>query len=362
MHERTRTTTVSLLSRKPREHGNFSVEMIVDSLVRNLSPDFRPEIHVSKFESNGLFRRLYNIVEAALRQGDVNHVTGDVNFLSLLLRKDRTVLTILDCGSIEGRTDLRARILKLVWFQLPVQRSAVVTVISESVKESLLQHVRVAPSKVRVVPVAVPEQFKASPRAFDAVHPVILQIGTAPNKNLPRLIEALAGIPCRLEIVGKLSPEHLDLLRQHAIEYREYARLTNEEMQERYEQCDLVAFASTFEGFGMPIVEANRVGRPVVAGNVTSMPAVAGDAACLVDPFDVSSIRAGILRVIGDRAYRDELVRRGYENARRFEPATVARMYEDIYREIRDHAAASSAPRAGLVRRRPPEAPILASK
>ena len=60
----------------------------------------------------------------------------------------------------------------------------------------------------------------------------------------------------------------------------------------------------------------------------------AGDAACMVDPFDVSSIREGILKVIHDPVYRDELVRRGFENVERFRPEKIAQEYVDIYREL----------------------------
>jgi len=51
----------------------------------------------------------------------------------------------------------------------------------------------------------------------------------------------------------------------------------------------------------MPIIEANATGRPVITSNIGSMQEVAGEAACMVDPFDVQSIRTGILRVIEDR-------------------------------------------------------------
>src|SRR4051812_803872 len=265
---------VSLLTRRPRAGANFSVEMIVQTLTRSLRPEFEATVHVSRYMSNGIVRRLYNVLEAAAHQGDVNHVTGDVHFLTFLLRKHKTVLTVLDCGRILGRTDLRSRLVKLLWFTIPVRRCALITVISEAVKRDLVRLEGIDPAMVHVVPVAVPLQFHAAHKEFNAACPNVLQIGTNANKNLPRLFEALAGLRCRLQIVGKLSPELLALLSKHEIDYRNYVGLSNEEMQRRYEECDLVTFASTFEGFGMPIVEANRVGRPVITGNVASMPEV----------------------------------------------------------------------------------------
>jgi glycosyltransferase involved in cell wall biosynthesis len=61
---------------------------------------------------------------------------------------------------------------------------------------------------------------------------------------------------------------------------------------------------------------------------------VAGGAACLVDPENVASIRAGIERVLGDADYRRELVAAGYRNRERFRPAVAAAQYAQIYREL----------------------------
>ena len=63
---------------------------------------------------------------------------------------------------------------------------------------------------------------------------------------------------------------------------------------------------------------------------------VAGSGACLVDPYDVESIREGLLKVIGDRDYRDALVDKGFCNIKRFSAEAVARQYEALYAAMAD--------------------------
>ena len=84
----------------------------------------------------------------------------------------------------------------------------------------------------------------------------------------------------------------------------------------------------------MPILEANAVGRPVVTSNISSMPEVAGNAACLVDPYDVSKIRDGIFRVIQDGTFRNTLINNGIKNVSRFDPLVIARQYFNLYKSI----------------------------
>jgi glycosyltransferase involved in cell wall biosynthesis len=84
----------------------------------------------------------------------------------------------------------------------------------------------------------------------------------------------------------------------------------------------------------MPILEANTVGRPVVTSSAASMPETAGDAAALVDPSDVESIRAAFERVFNDEAYRSQLVEAGFANAKRFGPAASADAFAAIYERL----------------------------
>lgn len=96
----------------------------------------------------------------------------------------------------------------------------------------------------------------------------------------------------------------------------------------------MLVFASTHEGFGLPIIEAQSVGRAVVTSNRPPMSDVAGGAAVLVDPLSEESIREGIERVIRDRELRGSLLELGFENARRYSPARTAEQYARIYRGI----------------------------
>jgi len=162
----------------------------------------------------------------------------------------------------------------------------------------------------------------------------LLQVGTRQNKNLDRLVQAIDGIPCKLDIIGELGAETLRLLEQHKTEYSWATNLSKAAIIEKYIACDILVFASTFEGFGMPIIEANAVERAVVTSSISAMPEIAGNAACLVDPFSIESIRHGIKKVIEDDVYREALVEAGRKNKLRFEAATIANQYAQLYKEV----------------------------
>ena len=324
---------VTFFQRRPQK-ANFSIERLFADVRRVFPESIDAKVVVSSFPSRGLWGRVYNVIEAVFRQGDVNHITGDVHFLALLLHRKRTLLTIHDLVSVHRLRGLRRSMFLFFWYWLPIRRSAMVTVISLSTKEDLFRHIKVDPRKVRVVYDCVSEVYHPTPKEFIANKPVILQIGTGQNKNVERVAEALEDIPCHLRIIGILNAKQEAVLRKYGVEHSFAADISDEHVVEEYRRCDMLVFASTFEGFGLPIVEAQATGRPVVTSNILSMPEVAGEAACLVNPFDVASIRRGVLKVINDSLYRDELVKRGFENVGRFRAEKIAQEYISIYREM----------------------------
>jgi glycosyltransferase involved in cell wall biosynthesis len=311
-----------------------SIEFIFRELRSRLPSYVQCSTVVSRFYSRGLINRLCIMMEAYFNQGDVNHITGDIHFAAILLSRKKTVLTIHDLGMLYDSAGVIHTVLKYFWFTLPVNKCAFITVVSEATKRELLKYVRFPSENIYVIPNAISSAFTYAPKVFDKIKPVILQVGITPNKNLERLVEALKGISCVLNIIGRI-PDHVkDKLQQYNVSYTNSANISQEELVLQYKQCDILCLVSTYEGFGMPIVEANATGRPVITSNILSMPEVAGPAACLVDPYDTASIRNGLLKIINDDAYRNDLIKRGLENRKRFDAGQTAMQYLNIYKQI----------------------------
>lgn len=266
--------------------------------------------------------------------GNVNHITGDVHYLALGLPPSKTILTIHDLRILELAPSLKRKLLKLFWFSLPVRSVRYVTVISQVTKEELLRELSVKPEKVRVIPNCVSPHFTYSPKVFCQEQPRILHLGTKENKNLEGLIQALEGISCHLRIIGKLDPHQQGLLENYSILYTNVHDLSFEQVVEEYRLADIVSFVSFYEGFGLPIIEAQATGRPVITSSVSSMPEVAGEGALLVNPYRKEEIRAGIVRLLKDVQLRKALVEKGLKNVNRFQPEAVALQYAELYREI----------------------------
>lgn len=324
---------VTFFHRKPF-NNYFSIENLFAEIRKALKNQISSIVAVSPYPSTGIFNRLKNLWIARRQQSQVNHITGDINYIALALKGSKTVLTIHDCGYMQTGNWFRRTFLHWFWIILPVRRVAVVTTISEASKKELLQYVRCPEGKIKVVHNFISERYQYHPQPFNKEKPVVLHIGTKYNKNLPRLIAALEGIPCLLDIVGTLSEDQKRLLEKYQIDYRNAANISNEEMVDKYKSCDLLSFVSTHEGFGLPIIEANATGRAVLTSKLSSMPEIAADAALLVDPYNIEEIRTGVLRLIEDDQLRQDLIEKGLKNVARFRLKKIAEDYFNIYTSI----------------------------
>jgi glycosyltransferase involved in cell wall biosynthesis len=322
--------TVSYHFRKPEY---YSIERVFET-VRSGMPEGVSTRKIYCRYARGILGRIYNMLHARARQSGINHITGDVHYIALALDRSRTVLTIHDCGSLERMRGWRREITRLLWFEWPTRFAASVTVISEQTKAELLSCTSCPESKITVIPNPLPPAFKPCEKPFSEGEPRLLQVGTHANKNVENVVRALAGLSCGLTIVGRLSDHQVSILESNSIRYTNVAALSDAEMLDEYRKTDIVLLCSTYEGFGMPIIEANAIGRPVITSDIEPHRSIAGGAACLVNPHEPESIRAGVRRVIGDPVYREQLVAKGFENAARFDAAAIAKRYLTLYQRL----------------------------
>ncbi len=312
----------------------MSIERLFHGIRQKLSPKWKAHPSVSPFPSQGVFPRLRNLQAASKSVADVHHIVGDVHYLASSLPAEKLVLTIHDCAALERLKGWRRELLRQLWFVGPMKRAAVVTTISETTKKELQRWVGDLADKVIVIPNSVRTEFEPTPQPFNTACPVVLQVGTGWNKNVEGVARALIGLSCKLEIIGELSPGQRAILKASRVDYRELGRISDADLLEVYQRCDVMVFASFYEGFGLPILEAQAIGRPVITSQTSAMPDAAGSGALLVDPADPRTIRAAFIKVASDPVLREHLIQEGFRNVKRYQPETVAMFYENIYLNI----------------------------
>lgn len=274
-----------------------------------------------------------NSLFAQKGRGQIVHITGHVNYLAVFTGR-KTILTIHDVGSYKKMNWLKSKLFKFFWFQAPIFFSKRVVVISEFSRQEVLKIYPYAQKKLKVIPNPVNKEFLKVPYSFNSSSPKILLVGTKLNKNLNRIITAVEGFSCELLILGELSKDIIQVLEKNKVRYTTRFNISFEEVIRTYVESDLLCFCSIYEGFGLPILEAQATGRPVITSNLGAMKEVAGDSACLVNPYDIDSIREGIEKVINDNKYRENLIKKGLENVKKFSIDKIAQQYYSLYKEF----------------------------
>tara|TARA_R110002167_G_scaffold84156_12_gene228764 strand:+ start:3606 stop:4466 length:861 start_codon:yes stop_codon:yes gene_type:complete len=263
----------------------------------------------------------------------IHHVTGHIHDVLLALIGTKTVLTVHDLVFLDNVKNPFKRFYKwLFWLYLPIKIADKVVCISNQTKNNILSKIKT--DKLMVIHNAIDPIFTHVVRPFNQKKPVILHIGTGWNKNLKRTIQALEGISCHLRIIGRLQDSQIRLLTKHQVEYSNQFDLTDMDIKNEYINCDIVNFPSLYEGFGMPVIEGQQTGRVVVTSNIEPLLEVAGEAAAFVNPKEINSIREAYISVIENVAFRNTLIEKGLQNAKRFSVVNIAQQYADLYQNL----------------------------
>jgi len=324
---------ISYFFRKPSPVYH-SIEEQFFAVQKELPKEVEYKNIFAKYRSKGLFKRIFITGQSAFKQEDINHITGDIHFIALFLKKKKTILTVHDIGSVLNKTSFKTKILRFFWFTMPFAGVKYITVISDFTKNEILQNFKINPEKIIVIPDCVSEEIKYTQKEFNPEKPNILQIGTKENKNIPNLIKALDGISCKLAIIGKLSEKQKELLNQHNIDFENKFNLKFSEIIEEYKKADIVTFISTYEGFGVPILEAQATGRPVITSNISPMKEVAGKEAVLVNPYDINEIKEAITKLFQKKELREIVIKEGLKNVKNYSAKSIADKYYELYKKI----------------------------
>lgn len=227
---------------------------------------------------------------------------------------------------------------------------------SEFSRRAILEHYQIDPDVVIAIPNGVSTAFRPVfreaaarqiARRFNIHDRFVLSVGDLqPRKNhlgLLRAFESLIGArPClrhHLVLAGQetwYSPQvHRAVERSSVSDRVHFAGfVSDEELIQLYGACDVLAFPSLYEGFGLPILEAMACGRAVICSDTSAMPEVANGAALLVDPHSREHIAQALAEVLVDSGLRLRLERAGPRRARSMGWERAARLTLDAYYEV----------------------------
>ncbi len=265
---------------------------------------------------------------------DVIHITGVENYLLPFIKKHKTLVTVHDLGSfVNNYTGIRGFLKKKVFIDT-IKFAYIVTFISEKSMTEAQNLITLDSCKLQVIHNPVDSNYRFKNKEINTITPVILHIGTKLNKNLSRSIEALKTISCHLRIVGSLSSAQKQELGGSGIDYSNVWNIDDQQMLAEYENCDIVNFPSTYEGFGMPIIEGQSIGRLVLTSNIEPMNTIGGDGVYLVDPYDVESIKEGYNTLLSNSLLRESLIVKGVKNAENFDVKSITKKYFELYKNL----------------------------
>lgn len=302
---------------------------------------------------SGDWRRLLYTLAGACRdwRADILHVT----YIAPLRVPARLVVSVHDI-SFKRQPEFfspRDRLLFATLLPFTLRRARAVLTISEHARREICQVFPYVADRVYAIPLAPaatyrplrdPAYLAALRRRYALNQPFWLTVGNMqPRKNLRRVVRALAVTPEAwrrpLVIVGQAHWQASEV-------YAEVERLglhnwvvftgyvPDDDLVGLYNAAEAFIYASLYEGFGLPILEAMACGTPVICSNVASMPEVAGDAALLIDPVDETAIAAAWQRLVTEKDLADELSQRGLAQAARFSWVQTAAATFDVYARV----------------------------
>jgi glycosyltransferase involved in cell wall biosynthesis len=352
--------------------GNYSIQLI--NQITSMNPEISFMVYVDRADSHGsiVSRQNVNIkvvsffnyvlwehvalpVMCWVHSVDVLHCLGNTGPI-IRFGKCRLVVTIHDAMFMHSSSDLArrgsvyqslGRAYRKLLVPIVAERANIVITMSKYSRQDILESISaVSPGKVFVVYQSCNDSYSSVGNESRLVDKsarknkkkFILVLGAEdPRKNTAMAVKAFTKVSSlypdkdlELVVVGyvnyKTSAAYALAKVSEVfgnIKFFEY--VSNDDLKWLYMNAEMLLYPTIFEGFGIPLLEAMSAGCPVVCSNVTSIPEVAGDAARYVNPNSIDEISAGVLQVLVDRKYREQLILSGLSRSDQFNWANAAR-------------------------------------
>lgn len=246
------------------------------------------------------------------------------------------VLTVHDVSYLAGPGVYAGKRdpFRLAYYRTSIRRASRIIVPSSFSAQEVVRYFPGSGSRIRVIPMGVSEEFHPDASAERDVRtalridgPYLLHVGDIhPRRNLPLATRVAADCGLDLVAVGRVLEGPVP-----DSPCRTFQGLSMAQLRGLYTGAEALVYASIYEGFGLPLLEAMACGAPVVAARRASIPEVCGDAGILVEP-EFDSIREGVVTA---RAHRRTWAERGKKRAREFCWSRTAEATAQVYRESR---------------------------
>lgn len=323
-----------------------------DEVVRQLVAR-RSILPVSRHTSEVLWQRLRLpvVVEWFTGRLDVFH---SPNYLLPPLRSARSVVTIHDLSFLKLPQYAHPRLAAYLRGAVPrsIRRAEVILADSQSTADDVIELLRISPKRVRVVYPGVEPRFSPQVEEGEAERlteryslqrPYLLGVGTIePRKNYRAMIEAFVSAHDRCGFTGELviaggigwlAEDALLAAKQAGERVRLLGRFPEQDLPALYRQALALVYASHYEGFGFPPLEAMACGTPVLVSRCSSLPEVVGEAG-LYCQTDKESIAKAMTELLRDDDLRARLRAAGIEQAKRFSWEKTAQQVRQLYHEV----------------------------
>jgi glycosyltransferase involved in cell wall biosynthesis len=217
-----------------------------------------------------------------------------------------------------------------------MEHSDHIITVSETSKKDIISEFNFPEKKITVIPNGVDFNFfnefvdestlLTTRKKYKLPKKFILYFGNIrKHKNVSSLIKAYSLLPIEIRdevslVITQGNDDLFQLVKELNIEKQVCFTtfIDDLDLPSMYKLAMVMVFISLYEGFGLPVIEAMAAGTPVITSNISSMPEIAGNAAVLVNPLQLDEISASLEKIIQDSDFRDQLIKLGFENAKKY--------------------------------------------